>query len=653
MDTGETIKLRFPLFFLLIVSIWLLASCAPSTPEVTITEVPQVTIAPTVEPTVEPTEEPTKEPTPPPLPATTPDPRTGAEIAAELEGLTLEAFFEESYKQLILRSPETVTYLGLAEDYGMRNDRLDDLSNAFILETQALEKAILDLLRTYDRESLTAEMQISYDVYEWYLDIQVKGHKFMYHDYPFHHYYGSYHERLIELFNNYHPLKNRQDVEDFITRLSMVNTQVDQLLEGLQYRTELGVILPDFIVDNALGALIQYLGTYELDPTSVDIQYLDVYDNFRSALGTMDMFSEEEKEVFKDKAHEAIENSYLPAFFKLFEYLNEIEALATADAGVWKLPDGEDYYAYTLRKETSTNLTPAEVHAIGLAEVARIHEEMRAALVELGYNEEDGLFAMQSRAISDAGVIAGSGIVGEAQALLDEAERRMAELFSLRPQMELVIVGSSTPPASYEPGSLDGSRPGTYKLPTSGGGFPRFFLPTMSYHEAIPGHYYQIELAREMNLPLFRTEILFNGYCEGWALYAERLAWEIGLYEESPYGNLGRLQSELMRAMRLVVDTGIHSLGWTREEALAYAEEAYGNPASHEVDRYVIWPAQATGYGIGMLEILELRQRAMDELGDEFDFSEFHQVVLGSGAMPLEILERVVNDYIEAKLNNR
>jgi uncharacterized protein (DUF885 family) len=434
--------------------------------------------------------------------------------------------------------------------------------------------------------------------------------------------------------------------------LSLVNEQVEQLLEGLQYRTDLGVILPDFIVDNARGALFQYLGTYELDPASVDIQSLDVYNNLRSTLVSMDMLNEEEKDIFREQAVEAIETSYLPAFFKLFEYLDEIDAVATDDAGVWKLPDGEDYYAYTLRKETSTSLTAAEVHAIGLAEVARIHEEMRAALVELGYDEEEGLFAMLSRAVSDAGVITGSGVVGEAQALLDEAERRMGELFSLRPQMELVIVGSPVPPASYEPGSLDGSRPGTYKLPTSGGGFPRFFLPTMSYHEAIPGHYYQIELAREMNLPLFRTEILFNGYCEGWALYAERLAWEVGLYEEDPYGNLGRLQSELMRAMRLVVDTGIHSLGWTREEALAYAEEAYGNPASHEIDRYVIWPAQATGYGIGMIEILELRQRAMDELGDQFDFGEFHQVVLGNGAMPLEILERVVEDYIAAKLNN-
>jgi len=328
---------------------------------------------------------------------------------------------------------------------------LDDLSRDFILETQALEQAILDLLHTYDRESLTAEMQISYDVYEWYLDNQVRGHEFMYHNYPFHHYYGSYHERLFELFNNYHPLNNKQDVEDYITRLSLVDAQVDQLLEGLQYRTDFGVILPTFIVDQAKSVLFQYLGTNKLDPSEVETRNLDIYVTIRNALRGLDGLSEDEKTNLQDAAFEAIETSYLPAFVKLLGYLNEIDAMATDDAGVWKLPDGEDYYAYMLRKETSTNLTPAEVHAIGLAEVARIHEEMRTALVELGYSEEDGLFAMQSRAVSDAGVIPGSSIVREVQTLLDEVELRMEELFSLRPQMELVVVGSSTPPASYEP----------------------------------------------------------------------------------------------------------------------------------------------------------------------------------------------------------
>jgi uncharacterized protein (DUF885 family) len=643
---------------LAVVSIlFLLAACAgPMQPAPTSTFSPSAsTVQPTITsipPTTESVISPTPEPTTAPLPPTTPDSRSGVEIAASLEGLSLDEFFEESYKQLLLRSPEMITNLGLAEMYGMRNDRLDDLSISFIRETQALEQAILDLLRTYDRDSQTPEIQVSYDVYEWYLDNQVSGHEYMFHNYPFHHLYGSYHRRLIELFTNLHPLNTRQDVEDYITRLSLVGAQVDQLLDGIKIRDDMGVVLPKFIVDRTKSELIQYLGTYKLDLASVDIQSLDVYSTFRDALKSIDSLSDEEKQTFRDAALEAIETSYVPAFFKLFTYLNEITPLATNDAGVWKLPDGDDYYTYLLHKETSTNLTPTEVHAIGLAEVARIQDEMRTALIELGYAEDDDLNAMLAAAASDAGYVSGSGMLAETKALLAEAEQKMEEIFALRPNIELVIIGTSIPPASYEPGSLDGTRPGAYHLPVGLGNFPRYELATMAYHEAIPGHYFQIEIAREMGLPLFRTEIMFNGYAEGWALYAERLAWEVGLYEDNPYGNIGRLRYELMRAIRLVVDTGIHALGWTRDDALTYTAEVTGSPMSYEIDRFVVIPAQATSYAIGMIEILDLRQKAMEQLGDKFDFSEFHQVVIGNGAMPLEILERVVDDYIEAELNS-
>jgi uncharacterized protein (DUF885 family) len=243
-------------------------------------------------------------------------------------------------------------------------------------------------------------------------------------------------------------------------------------------------------------------------------------------------------------------------------------------------------------------------------------------------------------------------MLSETQALLDEAELKMEEIFALRPKMGLKIIGTSIPPASYEPGSLDGTRPGAFRLPVGAGDFPRYYLATIAYHEAIPGHYFQIEIAREIGLPLFRTEVPFNAYIEGWALYAERLAWEVGLYEDNPYGNIGRLYSELVRAVRLVLDTGIHALGWRRDEALAYSTEVMGSPSNYEIDRFVVSPAQATSYAIGMIKILELRQKAMEQLGDKFDFIEFHQVILGSGAMPLEILERVVDDYIQAELNS-
>lgn len=622
------------------------------TPSISPTPGTTVEITPTEQPPTELVVTPTPEPTATMLPPTTPDARSGTEIAASLKSLPIEEFFDESYMQLILRSPETMTNLGLSERYGMRNDRLDDLSLAFIQETQALEQAILDLLRTYDRDSLTPDVQVSYDVYEWYLDNQVRGHEFMFHNYPFHHFYGSYHLKLIELFNNLHPLNSRQDLEDYITRLSLVDAQVNQLLEGMRRREEMGVVLPRFIVDLTKSELIQYLGTNKLELASVDSYQLDVYTSFKRALDNMEELSDEEKQAFLDQAIDAIQTSYVPAFFKLFTYLNEVTPIATNDAGVWKLPNGEDYYTYLLRKETSTNLTPAEVHALGLAEVARIQVELRAALTELGYAEDGDLRSLMGAVASDAGYVSGAEMLAVTKAMLDEAELKMEEIFTLHPKTELVVAGTSIPPASYEPGSLDGSRPGEFRIPVGAGNLPRYSLATIAYHEAIPGHYYQIETAREMGLPLFRTEILFNAYIEGWALYAERLAWDVGLYENNPYGNIGRLQYELFRAVRLVVDTGIHALGWSRDEALAYSAEVMGSPSSYEVDRFVVTPAQATGYTIGMIEILALRQKAMEQLGDQFDFSEFHRVLIGNGAMPLEILERVVDDYLEAELNS-
>jgi len=206
----------------------------------------------------------------------------------------------------------------------------------------------------------------------------------------------------------------------------------------------------------------------------------------------------------------------------------------------------------------------------------------------------------------------------------------------------------------YVQGTADGSRPGSYHVSIQGQWRTKYTLQTIVYHETIPGHHFQIALAQTLDLPSFRNHLNFNAYAEGWALYAERLAWEIGLYDENPYGNIGRLEFELLRAARLVADTGIHAMGWERRQAQLYMDMTMGLPGqySHEVDRYIVMPAQATGYKIGMIKMLELRQRAEDALGDQFDLREFHNVILGHGSMPLEILDNVVQDYIDAKLNS-
>jgi uncharacterized protein (DUF885 family) len=362
--------------------------------------------------------------------------------------------------------------------------------------------------------------------------------------------------------------------------------------------------------------------------------------------------------AFREFALQEIESSFIPAYLKIIDHLEYLESIATSEAGVWKFPNGEEYYAYMLRQETSTDLTPDEIHEIGLAEVERIKAEMRNVFDELGYPSDQSFGNSLGRAVSEGGAYDTSTQAGKdeyisaVEAIISEADQRMDELFDIGPSWGVEVVGGPMG-GYYTPGSADGSRPGAYHVGIERPRIDKFQQPTIAYHEAVPGHHYQIATAQALDLPMFRKEGFYNGYVEGWALYAERLASEIGLYDDDPYGDIGRLQMELLRAVRLVTDTGIHARGWTRQEAKDYMDEAMGAPGyfSYEVDRYVVIPAQATGYKIGMLKILELRQRAMDELGEQFDIKEFHNLVIGSGALPLEILERLVDDYIQSKLN--
>jgi uncharacterized protein (DUF885 family) len=296
-------------------------------------------------------------------------------------------------------------------------------------------------------------------------------------------------------------------------------------------------------------------------------------------------------------------------------------------------------------------LSPDEIHELGLQEVDRIQAEMRVIFEQLGYPENESLSSLFGRVLSDSGLLYSQDIVAGYEAIIREADQKVGAVFDLRPKAEVVVIG--VPQGGYYIGpARDGSRPGAFYA-TQTGSETRFSMPSLAYHEAIPGHHFQIAIAQELDLPGFRTAVGSTAYIEGWALYAELLAYELGFYKDDPYGNLGRLQMELFRAARLVVDTGIHAKGWNYDQGVEYMLENTGLPPGQvqfEVSRYITWPGQATAYKIGMLKILELRQLAMEQLGDRFDLKEFHNVVLGNGGMPLEVLERVVQDYIDAKL---
>jgi uncharacterized protein (DUF885 family) len=568
-------------------------------------------------------------------------------ITEPLKGLSFDTFLEESFKQLLLRDPEGLTQLGLTQTYGLRNDRLNDLSDAYLRETQALETALLALLRTYDRATLTPEQQISFDVYEYYLDEQVRGHPYLYHDYPVNHFLYSYDSTLIQLFTEAHPLTNRQDVEDYITRLTLVDDQMAQLMDGLKIREVLGVIPPKFIITMALSNLNAL--------ANGAARSLPFYTALDSKLEAVADLSSSEREDFRQQAAEAIEASVIPPFKTLVSYFEGLELTATQDAGVWKLPDGKAYYAYLLRRETSTELSAAEIHAIGLAEVERITAEIRQVFDALGYPADGELGKLMDRARQEGGFFSTNtqadkdAVVAANAALIDDMETRLSIVTDFHPKAELIVVGDKFG-GYYVPGPLDGSRPGIYHATTGKPAVPKFSLATTAYHEGIPGHHFQISVAQELDLPLFRNVVTFNGYIEGWALYSEQLAWELGAYENDPYGNLGRLHMEQLRAVRLVADTGIHAMKWTREEARAYLMKALGDTGGYraqEIDRYIVLPAQATGYKVGMLEILRLRQLAQEQLGADFNLVDFHHVVLSNGSVPLNLLDDLVTEWIK------
>lgn len=639
---------------LLLTGVWA-AACSADRPS------PQPT-----EPTTTPVTAPTTIIPPTPAPATqqaSPLPRATeastlpapvADIVAGLEGLPIDTFFEESFLQLQLRNPEGLIYNGLADEYGIGNDQFTDRSDAYVRETQQLEAAILDLLRTYDREALSPEQQLSYDIYEWYLDDLVRGHAFMYYDYPINSMsIWDAQNALIDLMVNYHPITNREDAEDYITRLSKLDTWMEQLLEGLRLREEAGVVPPRYIIQEARQ---QVRGHLQMRAAGAPHpEEIVLYTSFREKLDQLDTLSAKEKQALLDAALAEIKQTFIPAFQALSDHLAYLETVATDDAGAWKFPQGAAYYAYALRSETTTDLAPDEVYEIGLAEVARVQAEMRAVAAELGYPEDASMVELSEHLWEDSAYLEGEALVAEYERLIAEVDEAADAVFDLRPCTGVTVerepFGATV--AYYRRPALDGSRPGRFFVNLDYA-TARYRMPTLTYHETIPGHHLQIALARELDLPTFRRALVFNAYAEGWALYAEQLAWEMGMYEDDPLGNLGRLQYELLRAARLVVDTGIHDRGWTWQEGAAYFEEAMGWPHSQEhMVRYIILPGQASGYKIGMIKILELRQRAMDALGEQFDLKAFHNVVLGQGSMPLEILEQVVDEWIAASTNER
>ncbi len=561
-------------------------------------------------------------------------------LLAGLSGLQIDAFFQDAYRRWMGRDPENLTTLGLADAWGVGDASLTDISDTGIRRTQALEQKLLTVLRAYDRTSFSETQSLTADVFDWFLDDLVRGHAFMYDDYPVNPTVTSIPYNLFMLFTVYHPLNSLQDADDYIARLEQVGTKLDQLVDGLRRRDQRGVVLPLLFFDFVLPDLKSVASV-----TAASHPY------FTAFTGRLSGVSEQEQTALSAKVLSAIENTVRPAYRALCDFLNAQRAKAPNGVGVWQFADGEGYYEQCLRRHTTTGLSAEEIHQLGLENLERIQAEMRPLFANLGYPASDSILQLYQRLTADSGVYRGQQAVAAYEQAIRQAEALAPQAFSTLPRAGVKVIGGKDGDY-YMPASFDGSRPGLFFARTNGN-LPRYWVKTTGFHETVPGHHLHIALAQETpDLPDLRRGMQFNAYVEGWALYAERLISELGAYADDPAGDLGRLQMEAYRAARLVVDTGIHAKRWSFSQAANYLAEAIGFPvqaAQSETARYSVWPGQATSYYIGFLKLLELRRKAQDALGSRFDLKAFHETVLANGAVPIPILERIVDGYIRAQ----
>jgi uncharacterized protein (DUF885 family) len=569
----------------------------------------------------------------------------------------IDHFFTRVFLEFALDHPLMLSQLRILEPYGIHfhADDLDDFSVGFQREELREMKRNLELLREYDFDSLSDSQRRSAEILDWFLATQVAGEPFLLYDYPVNQLNGIQ-KGLPDFLINVHQIGSERDAADYVARVGKMGQAFDQVIDGLEARREAGNVPPRFVLERVRAEMQRFVAP----PPEEHVLARHLED----ALGELQGIDAARRAELLEGVRAAVAEEVYPAHARLDAELAALERVATDDAGVWKMPDGEGYYAWLLRRHTTTDLTAEEIHQIGLAEVARIQDAIREILDEEGL--PPGHLAATLRGLAadprfryPEGDGAREQLLSDYRTVVEDARLRMAGLFERLPRAGVRVERApafmeyGTAGAWYDPPPFDGSKPGIFYVNLRNvEEMPRYRLRTLAHHEALPGHHLQMALAREMSdAPLFRRVLPFTAYSEGWALYAEGLADEQGMLP-TRWDELGMLVDELFRAARLVVDTGIHARRWTRDQAIAYMLENTGKPAREvvaEVDRYIVMPGQACAYKIGELEILSLREKAEKRLGDAFDLRAFHDVVLGGGAMPLAVLDEVVDEWIASE----
>lgn len=567
------------------------------------------------------------------------------------------AFLDRSMVKMAFESPETLTSLGFLESVGItgHNALLDDDSPAAMDKTFTQVRALRDTLLSYQDTDLDDNQRISKDIALYLADFALASEPYRYHNYPVNQLFGVQ-NGYPSFMQAQHQVHSVEDAENYLSRLIAVKTKFGQTLEGLKLREAKGIIPPKFVIERVLTEMNDFINA----PVEDNI----LYSSFKTKLADTQISADEQARLLA-QAKANIESDVKPAYRLFIDYFTALQTKAGSDDGYWALPNGDVAYEQLLKFFTTTNYSADEIHAKGLAEVSRIQDEIMTILTAQGYDTSQG-FSVAIEALaadpkfyyedSDAGR---AQILVDYQKILDEVNAGLDNAFRIRPKagMEVVRIPEfkekTAPGAYYQQPAIDGSRPGRFYANLFDiKATPKYGMRTLAYHEGIPGHHFQIAVAMELEgQPLIRKMAPFTAYIEGWALYSERLAWELG-FQQDPFDNIGRLQAELFRAVRLVVDTGIHHSRWTREQAIDYMKQNTGmsdRDVTAEIERYIVMPGQATAYKVGMMKILELREKAKQALGDKFDLRDFHDVVLKNGAVPLDILEKLVDRYIAEK----
>lgn len=586
---------------------------------------------------------------------TTDKPVNTANVQQNLtENEKLDKWFQQVFEQQIAKSPETLTYLGRKTD----NDKWDDDSKiAYLDQIDEIRENLEFMKANFDFDKLDDNHKLSYRLAEYNANNAIEGAKWWGYGYRFDQMRGIQ-SQIPTLLINPHRIDNVDDAKAYIARLNGIPKKLEQNIEIAQNSAKRGIQPPAFVYDHVIRDARNVISGEPFDDGKLSTLLAD----FKGKIDKLDI-SDKERETLYADAITALLKSVKPAYENLIKDMQAQRLTATNDDGVWKFPNGKDYYKYRLKLMTSTDMSAEEIHNLGLSEVKRIHGEMRAIMKKVGfkgtlqefftYLKTDPKFVYED---SDAGRAA---YMKKAESIIDTMKTRLDEVFIKKPKADLIVKRvepfreKSAGKAFYNQPSADGKRPGIYyanlyKITD----MPKYQMEALAYHEGIPGHHMQISLQQEMkDLPMFRKFGRVTAYSEGWGLYSEYLPKEMGFYQD-PYSDFGRLAMELWRAARLVVDTGIHDQKWSREKAIKYLTDNTPNPENDcikAIERYIVMPGQATAYKIGMMKILELREHAKNELGDKFDIREYHDVILSSGPVPLEIMEERVNEWIKSK----